>query len=202
MKSLSISDSNQLLAAIGMRIGDWNQIASIDRTQADLVHRTSFTAPRESSELFCVAFHATGWLPPGQWKLLQIDNSNYFNVVDRSLLSQLLFGTQWHCNLNAPECSSFLFEYSDRSDINQKSDLLISHLIYSLLLVEGHAYLVSAASKDQELLAIHDGALHFSSLQADASGAVDMLARFKGNPRGYPQWVVDAMAQDQDRPLM
>ncbi|WP_129781560.1 hypothetical protein [Peristeroidobacter soli] len=202
MKSLSISDSNQLLAAIGMRIGDWNQVAPIDRTQADLVHRTSFTAPRESSELFCLAFHAAGWLPSGRWKLLQIDNSNYFNVVDRSLLSQLLFGTQWRCNLNAPECSSFLFEYADRADANQKSDLLISHLIYSLLLVEGHAYLVSAASKYQELLAIQDGAVHFSSLQTDVSGAAAALARFKENPSNYPRWVADAMAQDQDRPVM
>lgn len=202
MKSLSTSDSNQFLAAIGMRIGDWNQIAPIDRTQADLMHRTSFTAPRESSALFCLAFHATGWLPPGQWKLLQIDNSNYFNVVDRSLLSQLLFGMEWRCDLNSPECSSFLFEYGDRGDVNRKTDLLIAHLIHSLLLVEGHAYLVSAGSKDQELLAIHDGALHFSSLQADASGAANMVTRFKGNPRGYPQWVADAMAQDQHRPVL
>lgn len=202
MKSLSISDSNQLLAAIGMRIGDWNQIAPTDRTPADLMQRTSFTAPRASSELFCLAFHAAGWLPSGRWKLLQIDNSNYFNVVDRSLLSQLLFGTQWLCNLNTPECSSFLFEYADRGDINQKTDLQIAHLIYSLLLVEGHAYLVSAGSKDKELLAIHDGTLCFSSLRTDVSGATDALTRFKENPRGYPRWVVDAMAQDQDRPVM
>jgi hypothetical protein len=135
-----------------------------------------------------------GWLPRGDWKIVQIDNSNAFSRDEFSLFLGLLFGAEFGRDLNN---RTFLFQYPNSEGASYDTDLMIANAIFALLLLEGHGYVVSSGSARGERLAVQDGAIQFLSRDESMSGAEMLLRRFEREPARHPQWVVDAVAADQ-----
>ncbi len=185
------SEATTLLKSVTFEIGSWNEVRSIGG-QGSKENTVSLQSPRDAAQMFCLAQHATGWIPPGTWKLLQFDNSNSFTRVESVFFSQLLFGSQRMVDFNAIENSTVVFEFSGEQTEN--IDLQISNMVFALLLFESHAYLVSSGSSAHERVGIQDGVVHFSSSGRTATGALDA---FRADPARSPQWVVDLIVKDQ-----
>jgi hypothetical protein len=184
-------EATTLLKSVDFEIGSWNDIRLIG-DQASKESTVSLRSPRDAADMLCLAQHATGWIPSGEWKLLQFDNSNAFTRVENVLLSQLLFGSPRVVDFNAIENRTIVFESSGEQTEN--IDLQISNVVFALLLFESHAYLVSSGSSKHERLGIQDGVIHLSSSRRTSGGALDA---FKADPGRAPQWVIDLIVKDQ-----
>jgi hypothetical protein len=110
MRALAIAQADTYLRGVGMKIGDWNQLVDIDvgrHKGRKWIHQR---LPEDARRVYTFAQHVAGWLPPGDWKLLQIDNSNSLDPVQLALVSSLLVGPGREINLFLQR--SFIFEFS------------------------------------------------------------------------------------------
>jgi hypothetical protein len=199
MRSLTRQDADAYLLRIGMKVGDWNQIKDIDSSQNETWQWINHQAPRDARQLYNFAQHLVGWLPKGEWKLLQIDNSTILDPVQLMLIAALLAGPGRTIDLG--ESRSFLFEFLSDEESNASRESLICNLIFALLLFEGHCQLVSSASKPGQCLSLQDGFAYFYSKEIEESGAREILQGFQKNPDGSPQWVLKIVADSQERIL-
>jgi hypothetical protein len=199
MKSLSTQEANGYLSRIGMRIGAWNEIADIDSSQSSESGWINFAAPEKSRELVVFAQHAAGWLPKGEWKILQIDNSTALDAVESALVTRLIFGSDDVQSLD--DNRTFLFEFGKSQDDDNKLELLIAHLVFTFLLFNCHVHFVSSGSDSGERLAIQDGYAYFVSRDKDIRGAKALLENFEKQPSHFPQWSVEIIAADQEKSL-
>lgn len=196
MKRLTVSDANSYLKPLNFEIGDWNSIANKSDKRFQISHR----APRDAARLFGFSQHVAGWLPNGNWKLFQVDNSTSFNAVETSFINRLL-GNSSELNLNRPENRTMLFEFGSNIQESRDTELQISFLVFLFLLFEQHAYLVSSGSTAGELLAIQDGSIIFSSLQKDVCGAQELLKQFDAKPASDPTWIQEIVRVGQERDI-
>ncbi|MES2740069.1 MAG: hypothetical protein V4754_19490 [Pseudomonadota bacterium] len=195
MRYLKPQDANKYLVHIGMHIGSWNQITDIDTKKNSEENWINYAAPSNATELFNFSQHVAGWLPKGEWKILQIDNSNNLDFVQIKFIENLLSSSDRTINLDTEK--TFFFEFGKSINDNNNIDLLISNLIYAFLLFEGHAYFVSSSSCAGERLAIQDGYAYFSSKDKDACGAKNLLRNFSKKPLASPQWIVNIISDEQ-----
>lgn len=196
MKILSIEEANKLLSSVGKKIGDWNRIEDIAVRLRNNGQWSNYQAPHGAKELFNFASHVAAWLPKGKWKILQIDNSNYFDATQNILLQRLLFGGD--VELGPDLQRTFLFEFSGEKESDDKTELLISNLIHLFLLFEGHAYFVSEGGIDGQCLGVQDGFVYFSSWTEGLSGAEMLLKNFERNPLAAPNWVTKIVIEAQE----
>lgn len=141
MKSLSIKNANAFLHQIGMELGEWDQVIDCVGKQKKQDNWAQYRAPKDALELFCFSRHVAGWLPKGDWKIFQVDNSTSLDPDEESLFGGLLFGTKEIPNL--VENNTFMFEFGGDEDKNDSVELLIANLIFIFLLFECHGYIVS-----------------------------------------------------------
>ncbi len=199
MKCLTTQDANEYLARIGMRIGNWNQITDADSAQKSESSWVNYASPRDSHGLFNFAQHVAGWLPKGEWKIFQIDNSTYLDDVQTNFVEHFLSRSERTVNLNADR--TFLFEFGKSQSDDKNTEILISNLIYAFLLFECHAYFVSSNSCVGECLAIQDGYAYFSARDKDVCGAESLLRNFEQQPLASPQWIVEIISEGQEQAL-
>lgn len=195
MKNLSTEDANQILAAVGMAIGNWNEIVD-SKIPTSEMKWINHQAPSASRELFCFSRHVAGWLPNGEWKLLQLDNSNCFDANKESLLTQLLFGA--NSLQSRTQSRSFLIDRSSR-DAPDVNDLVVANLIHALLLIEGFGYFVSSGGDQGQRLGVQDGVIYFVARnQKCIEDAKALLKEFENDPTSLPSWVTDLIAAGQE----
>jgi len=194
MKRLTMQQANAYLRDIGMEVGTWNQIA--DR-QANKPKWINYRAPRDA--LLNFSHHVAAWLPKGDWKIFQIDNSTgWMDPVQVSLFGGLLFGTE-----EVPdfiEDRTFLFEFGKKKTGDENSELLISNLIFIFLLFESHGYVVSSNSNRGQLLGVQDGFIYFASRdEKDIDSAECLLRNFERDPLASPSWVSEIFVERQEK---
>ena len=199
MRSLTRQEADAYLLKIGMKVGDWNQIKDIDSFERDTWQWINHQAPRDAGRLYNFAQHLAGWLPKGEWKLLQIDNSTLLDPVQQMLITTLLAGTGQAIDLG--QNRSLLFEFRSDEESNAPGEFLICNLIFALLLFEGHCQLVSSASRPGQCLSLQDGFAYLYSKDIEGSGARKILQGFEQSPDGSPQWVLKIVADVQERTL-
>lgn len=192
MRHISTQEANVYLARLGMRIGGWNQIADIADANVSSGYWVNYQAPKSAHELLSFAQHVAGWLPKGEWKIVQIDNSTSLDAVQENFLGRMLFGPEYAGQLS--DRGTFLFEFGKSQNDDRKTELLISDLIFMFLLYEGHMYVISSNSNDGERLGIQDGVAYFSSRDMDIKGAHALLENFDREPRMSPEWIVEILA--------
>jgi hypothetical protein len=125
--------------------------------------------------------HVAGWLPPGRWKLIQLDNSNVWSPVEASFIGTLL-----GLSANAAP-NSVLFEFGADNRANAFSELQIANVIFAVLLFEGHAYLASEGSNQSQLVGIQDGFVYLYS-DTPTESAVSWSDKI---PTDTPGWVLE-----------
>lgn len=190
MKCLEVQEANGYLGHIGMEIGNWGQVTDIAGEQHRARYWINYCAPKEV--LLNFSHHVSGWLPSGNWKIFQIDNSTgWIDPVQLSLFAGLLFGADNIPDLNKLDNRTFLFEFGKNVDANSNTELLISNLIFVFLLFESHGYVVSSNSNAGEVLGVQDGFIYFSSWDKNISGAKKVLQDFERDPSAPPQWIIE-----------
>jgi hypothetical protein len=176
MKLLTIEEANRYLTTIGMEIGNWNQIVDTS-VQNEEICWLNYEAPTRARELLRFSRSVAGWLPKGDWKIVQIDNSSYFDPDRTSLFTGLLFGPEVAPDLS--EHRTFLFQFSNSEATNNNTELVIANLVFVLLLLEEHGYVVSSGSTQGQVLGIQDGVVYFCSRDKSISGAEILLRTFE-----------------------
>ncbi|MBC3907901.1 hypothetical protein [Undibacterium umbellatum] len=187
MKVLSLDEANLFLSGIGKKIGNWNRIEDAVINQNSNGHWINYQMPSDAQELLNFATHVVSWLPKGKWKIFQIDDSNCLDSMQIILIQILLFGAG-KLDRNLPR--TFLFEFSEDKEINNKTELLIANLMHLFLLFEGHAYIVSEGGIAGQCVAVQDGFVYFSCRDKELDGAACLLKRFERNRLASPPWIM------------
>lgn len=191
MKSLSPEKANRYLSTLGMKIGGWNELAYIEEQEQSNRKWFNYRAPRDALALYSFSALMTDWLPRGDWKILQFDNSNDFPRVTELLLSRVL-GTKQPIDLT--QTRTFIFEYTNDENRIQ-NEVVITGLIYFLLVFEGHAYMVSSADSGYRL-GIQDGFIYFQGKEEALARGREILKRFEDG--GMADWQSDVEATWQE----
>lgn len=198
MRWLDTDGAGPYLDVIGMTIDSWNRLAYVDADREVKTYWRNYQAPKDAQRLFAFALHVAGWLPRGAWKVLQIDNSSSFGVVQALAISRLLPGLVKPLGTTIQN-STCLFEFRGEELADGDTELLIANVIYLFLLFEGHGYLVSANSKSRECLSIQDGFIYFSSDEESIAGAEALIHNFEAAPLIWPKWATAMEIAAQDR---
>lgn len=192
MKCLTVQQANAYLGCVGMQVDNWNRITDTSSDEWNKRKWTNYQAPKGALELYNFSQYIAGWLPRGDWKIFQIDNSNSLNEAESALFGRLLFGSENILDINRPEYSTFLFNFGNDERVNQNTELLIANLIYVFLLFDCHGFVVSSGSHPSgQLLGVQDGFAYFYSKEVEISGAKSLLKNFESNPLMSPQWILD-----------
>jgi hypothetical protein len=196
IRQLSKIEADSLLNSIGMKIGNWNQITERNDNKLESIIES---APANGLQLYCFAAYIAGWLPKGQWKLFQLDNSQGFSAYDAFFFGRLLFGSAQIPNLNLSGNSTFLFEFGQGHDVDNDTELLITNLIYVFLLFQGNGQIISSGSLNKQYLSLRDSVVYFVSKDKAKTGAVDLLKNYQNDQSSFPQWIMDIVAERQER---
>lgn len=126
MKCLTVPQANTYLQSIDMKLDDWNKITDISGEQDQKDNWINFRPQKE--HLLDFSQHVAGWLPKGNWKLFQIDNSTgWMDPVQLSLFGGLIWGADGVPS--SLEDKTFLFEFGNDSVADENAELLIANLI-------------------------------------------------------------------------
>ena len=88
MRVINQQLANQLLVPSGIRIGDWNELCSLQL--GGVLHR-SYLPPAEALELYVAAHRLAQWVISGSWTLLQVDNSTSPTEDEIAVFEKLIF---------------------------------------------------------------------------------------------------------------
>jgi hypothetical protein len=189
MKVLDKYSANGLLGGIGLKIGKWNRIVFLDESKD--YHKISFQASRDALLMYCLSLHIVGWLPDGEWKILQIDDATV-PIKDEIVFVSRLLGLDKP--LDFAKERSIMFEFSEARKI--ELNLTISYLVYIFLLFEWHVYFVSSGVKETEMICIQDGFVHFVSGREDMSDILDLFQAFEKDTTRYPPWIKEYIGEN------
>lgn len=194
MKILNLSEANSYLSEIGMRIGEWNNIAFKREPQSSrwLNHK----CPDNAAELWAYSQHVAGWVRDGRWKMLQIDNSTNMDIVEVNSIYSLLGVNK--VGVEKSKLNSVIFCYGDDAEENLRINLTVANLVFYFLLFELHAYIVSSESALFGHLSIHDGYSYFHAEEAGIKSAKSLLEKFEMNKRMSPDWVIARIIKHQE----
>jgi hypothetical protein len=188
MRSINVQEANKLLGEVGLRIGSWDQVEAIkSKDLPSIEYWEKHHAPENAQELCSFAQYIAGWLSPGRWKIFQIDNSTALDFAQAEALTRLLKNAGRDYDLLTDR--TFLFEFCENEERNQKQELLIADLIFMMLLWEAHAQFVSSTNAAADYLSIQDGFVYFCSGDEERVQKTPLEA-FEKNKRGAPSWVL------------
>ncbi len=155
MKLLPRSDANELLATVGLRLGNWNEVVGKSQSPID---KWACYAPTDAKALYEFVDKVLSWLVSqedlSEWLLLQIDNSTSPLTDQQLLFEYLAFRSQKNWDVGTER--AFLFENSSGT-----SRTKIALLIYLFLLFEWHVHLVPRNSPQERRLSLQDGVVYF-----------------------------------------
>lgn len=198
MKFIPPHETNERLASIGMRLGEWGNIEPLSPAsdKAGWKH-----APAPPNNLFNFSHHVASWLPSGEWKLVQLDNSSgWIDPAQVSLLASLMSIASNPQILNSSSRNAVLIEFHGESCV--QSELTVGNIIFALLLFKLHAHIVSSGGNAGVLLSIQDGFVYFSGTDSDTRRSESIVANFLANPCSYPVWIRDLAAAGQEAAIL
>jgi hypothetical protein len=195
---LELHEASSRLAGINMGIDSWNRLTYIEPIDEVKPFWVNYLAPRDARQLINFAYHVAGWLPKGKWKLFQVDNSTAFGVAESALLSYLLPNLV-STSSSEIQHNTYLVEFGASRLQDNHSELVLANVIYLFLLFEGHGFLVSASSNNQECLSIQDGVVYFSYTDKKISRANELIRDFEHAPLKLPRWLTEIEISNEDQ---
>jgi hypothetical protein len=194
MKPLNPEEASSYLKQIGMKIGAWNRVDLLDDGLKQDRTWFNFPAPGDAKALWHFSALLGDWLPRGEWRILQFDNSNHFPRVAELFLSRVVGATQ-PVDFNASP--TLFFEDVDDEALVQNSSVL-TFFVFNLLMFEGHAYIVSSADGGYRL-GIQDGYVYFEGTNDAVSHGREIVKRFES--AAIADWANDVEAAWQERQI-
>jgi len=196
MKRLTIPEANSLLAAINMQVGPWNQLEEVGDHCSAPGKRVHYQAPKDGNALLNFAQHITTWLPKGEWRILQIDNSTSLDAVQENQLGRILYGPNHLDGLCGDK--TFLFEFGHSPQLDKNLELVISELVFTFLLFESHVYFASAGSKNGRYLGVQDGFVYLFGNERSMEDAGHLLKNFEQFPNKAPDWIMEIIVEREN----
>lgn len=178
-KQITNLEVNKLLKPLDMHIGAWCEIKDTHNGKNVIYH-----VPRDADKMYIFAQHAANWIPKGKWKIFQIDNSTSLSKDAEIFLSAFL--GKLDSNIDFSKEKSFLLKFdNDLSD--PKKQFILGDIIFTCLLFECHAYIVSEGSRNGEIISIQDGAIFFLFRDYDTYFSTKkLISEYEKNPYSYP----------------
>ena len=130
-------------------------------------------------------------------RIQEIDNSTSLNVDQASLVSKLLPCKEDLSDINS--ISTVLFEFGESKDLDLSTELQIANLIFAFLLFEAHAYVVSSASTNGQMIGIQDGFIYFFLSSGTNDDATSLIESFEREQLVSPIWLLDILAEREER---
>ncbi|MBJ7312410.1 hypothetical protein ACFOLJ_18190 [Rugamonas sp. CCM 8940] len=195
VKYLTRREADVYVNSVGMAIGDWNQISTIDSIYGG-GEWTNYSAPKDARELFNFSEHVVDWIPDCNWIILQIDNSGGLDVVQSIFFNRLIFGSG--IIKKSVGSGAILFEFEGNFYCGKESRVLISNLLALLLLFESHGYLITSKKSAGRYLSFQDGYMYFHSNKCGINDANYLLINFDKNPSGSVGWVNEILINSQE----
>lgn len=188
MKILSRPEADTLLAPLGLKIGEWNELSAI---ASDSQPRTlTLAAPKVARDLYVASLWLTDWLPKGKWRLIQVDNSTSPSR-DESLLFEQLINIptrRW----DVASQKTFKFELDENVEVGQRVDVVISSVIFFALMFEWHIHIASDGCLDGQRLALQDGDIYCFGNEESILAAKTIGERLRSHPSSTPKWIEEA----------
>ena len=200
MKILSRLDADLYLGEIGLRVGDWNQLSAISADSSKSIKWIKHQAPKNAKELFNFSNHIAAWVPTGKWKIFQIDNSGTLDVIQTLLIDRLLFGSESKFTITGH--NTFLFEFGDDQEENERNEILIASTIAFFLLFESHGYLVSSDGSSNRRIGVQDGFAYLFCDEFAIGNAESLLKKIDSDRLTPPDWIVDILVKSQNGGLI
>ena len=188
MRYLDADEASRYLLELGFEIGEWRQLTP--RTDQDRIVWEERRAPKDARELHCFSMYVAGWLPPGAWKILQVDNSTSFSVVQASLIGSFLPRGMDFGVILKNAIPSVLWEFSGNGRDDVLVELNLVHLVFAFLLFEAHCYLISSESKDGSIIGLQDGYAYLGRFPVVGRNARDHFSQFDMAPLRIPEWLL------------
>lgn len=168
-----IQDMNSILQAVGVEIGGWGELKSIN---TDLDSRANFIPSGEALRLYVVATKLAKWLDTEDFFIIQVDNSNSPADDEVEMLNILLKPTNG--NINSSD-QTFMFS---RPEANLNMMTVLTAVIYFLIMFSWHAYLVSDKSYMGKRIAIQDGMVSLLGSAEDVKKAEFIIHELENKP--------------------
>lgn len=194
MRFLTSEEADRYLNTVGMKVGEWHRIEPIDARAKSKQGWFNYRAPRDALALYAFSALMIDWFSRGDWKILQLDNSNHFPRVAELLLSRTLGMKR---PIDFAEVRTFIFEDTN-DDERIQNQVVIAGVIYSLLMFEGHAYIVSSADGGYRL-GVQDGFIYFQGTEEAIARGRTVVKRFEDG--GMANWQSEVETAWQDRIL-
>lgn len=183
MRALTRLDADNILAPLGIKIGEWNELLEI--TSASEISMRALKPPTAAINLYVVSLWLTDWLPIGNWKLLQIDNSTSLSNDESLLFQQLLDSLKQGGDVTSER--TFQFVVGEKGATRQRIDVLISSIIFFALMFEWHIHIVADGGAQGQRLALLDGIIYFFGDKESISIAESLEEHLKSHPLATPQ---------------
>lgn len=194
MGILKLEEANICLNSIGMEIDEWNRIKDISGSQ---IYTLNYPAPKIARELVCFSQQIAGWLPKGDWKILQIEDASYFDSAEAFLFDKLIDSYN-EFNLDERNISTILYEFGNDINATHNTELQIAYLIFAFLLFQQHCTFASSNSCFGERLGIQDGFVYFYTRNEKLlTETKSLLNDFERNPLTAPPWILEIIIQGQ-----
>lgn len=179
MRILSTAEASELLLPLGLRIGNWNELA--DAFGAGIATHKAYAPPRDALQLYVAARRMLDWLPRGAWRFLQIDNSTFPTDDERETFEGLIAARDWQWDVG--EHRSFLFEDARGAKSDQA---VLTLLIVFAIAFEWHVHLTSEGARDGQRLALQDGQVYFFGNTEIIASADVLIADMTSDPLRLP----------------
>jgi hypothetical protein len=197
MQHITHEKSNALLSGLGLRIGSWNQVEDLSgRKSTDQNSYVVFKAPTSARSLYVFSEHVAGWLPSGDWKLVQVDNSTSLDFVQSTQISCLLGGDSQPDSQNGINQASLEFSFGRNMIENVSTELLICNLIFMFLLFQCHVQIVSSSCTGGQFISIQDGFVYFMfGSESLKDRSAKLMSCFEKAPLASPKWINEIVDQ-------
>lgn len=199
MQRIDPKQANDCLSPLCLQIGRWNQITRLGQ-QADSQPQEfkKFKSPDDALKLYIFAQHVAGWLPTGDWKIIQIDNSTSLKIDEETSIATVLGDVNSVLQSKSIHQSTFLAKFNSDLAANFITELRISNLIHLFLLLECHVEIVSSNCKAEQFISIQDGYVY---LMQGKDGSIiegpDGMKEFESDPTRSPKWIREFNAKNE-----
>lgn len=202
MKILTPKEAKGYLSRVGVTIGNWNELRYVEEDREKNKRWFNYRAPDRARECYIFSLFVSGWVSQGQgqWKVLQLDNSNQFAFHENALLSRFITDSCTIIDLNSESNSTFLFNSRFENKENLSDEIRFAALIHLMLLFKGHGYLISSADAGDHM-GIHDGFIYFISTEDGLARGRALVQAFEKRKSDWPQWLIDTEIAWQENAL-
>jgi hypothetical protein len=149
-------------------------------------------------KLYIFAQHVAGWIPSGDWKIVQVDDSTSLSFDETLSITTVLGENYVSPKLTSIRRTTFLAKFDLGVEKKLVTELRLFNLIHLLLLFKCHAEFVSSGCNAGQFLSIQDGFVYFMGGEEKSMVNDCDINEFENEPTRSPKWIRDLNFQYEE----